>query len=86
MFCGDYIIKEHKVLCYTLVPYRTKRFTIFASHLPMHTHTHTDGGRASMQGAGLTIGSNMGFSVLLKDTLTHGQEKPGELNQPPLMC
>lgn len=41
MFCGDYIIKEHKVLCYILVPYRTKRFTIFASHLPMHTHTHT---------------------------------------------
>lgn len=23
------------------LPYRTKRFTIFASHLPMHTHTHT---------------------------------------------
>ncbi len=29
------------------------------------THSHNDGGRAAMQGAGLPIGSNSGFSVLL---------------------
>ncbi len=29
-----------------------------------------------MQGAFLHIGSNSGFSVLLKDTSTHGQEEP----------
>ena len=30
-----------------------------------------------MQGAGLTIRSNFGFSVLLKDTYIHGQEELG---------
>ena len=30
-----------------------------------------------MQGTGLTIMSNLGFSVLLKDISTHGQEEPG---------
>lgn len=33
-----------------------------------HTQSHTDGSRAAMQGAGLTIGSVLGLSVLLKDT------------------
>ena len=36
------------------------------------TLTHTDGGGATMQGAGLPIGSNLGFRVLLKDTSAHG--------------
>lgn len=30
-------------------------------------HTHTDGNRATMQGAGLHKGSNLGFSILPKD-------------------
>ena len=42
-----------------------------------HIHSFTDDGGAAMQGAGLPIGSNLGFSVLLKDTLTCGQEEPG---------
>lgn len=33
--------------------------------------------QATIQGAGLTIRSNFGFSVLLKDTLTYGQELLG---------
>ena len=35
------------------------------------TLTHTDGSRAPVQGAGLPIGSNLGFRVLLKDTSSH---------------
>ncbi len=45
-----------------------------ASHPPIQTHT--DGGWAAMQGAGLSIASNLGFSVLPKDTSTHGQKEP----------
>ena len=41
----------------------------FASRSPIHTHTHTHRRqRATMQGAGLPIGSNLGFRVLLKHT------------------
>ncbi|XP_062314959.1 nuclear receptor subfamily 4 group A member 1 [Osmerus eperlanus] len=45
---------------------------MFASHSPIHTLTHTyRRQRATMQGAGLPIGSNLGFRVLLKDTSAH---------------
>ncbi len=36
-----------------------------------------------MQGAGLPIGRNLGFSILLKDTATQGQEEPGV--EPPML-
>lgn len=35
----------------------------FASPLPSHTHTH----QCTVQGAGLTIGSNVGYSVWLQE-------------------
>uniref|UniRef100_A0A3B3Q4N9 Dual adaptor of phosphotyrosine and 3-phosphoinositides n=1 Tax=Paramormyrops kingsleyae TaxID=1676925 RepID=A0A3B3Q4N9_9TELE len=35
----------------------------------IHTHIHTPVATAAMQGANLHTGSNLGFSVLLKDTL-----------------
>lgn len=41
------------------------------------THSHTDGGRAAMQSAGLAAGSNLGFSVLSKDTFTCGLGRTG---------
>ena len=45
----------------------------FASHSPIHTHTHTyRRQRAAMQGAALPIGNNLGLRVLLKDTSVHG--------------
>ncbi len=49
----------------------------FASHSHTHTHTHTHTPMAAMQGADLTTRSNSGFSILLKDTSTCGQEEPG---------
>ncbi len=51
----------------TFLPYRTKAHYNFASRSPIHTHTHSH--TAAIQGPGLPIGSNLGFSVLLKDTL-----------------
>ena len=45
-----------------------KRFTMEASHSPIHTHIHTSIVEATMQGANLHIGSNSGLSILLKDT------------------
>lgn len=47
-------------LLLTLLPYQTKR----------HTLSHTNGGGVAMQGAGLTIRHNLGFSILLKDSST----------------
>ncbi len=48
------------------------------SHLPIHIHTLTHQWwyhGAAMQGANLPIGGNMGLSVFLKDTLTHGDRR-----------
>lgn len=51
----------------------------FASYSSIHTYTPTHWRqRATMQGAGgLTIGSNLQFSVLSKDTYTCGKEELG---------
>ena len=54
--------------------YQTKRFTICLSFDQSHTHIHTQIG-VELQDAGLLIESNLGFSVLLKDTLTCRQEE-----------
>lgn len=43
----------------------------------IHPFTHTDGDGAAMQGAGESIGSNLGFGVLPKDSSTCGQEEMG---------
>ena len=61
----------------------TQSILNFASHSPIHslthspTNTNTDGDGAGMRGPGLSIKSNLGFSILLKDTLTHGLEESG---------
>lgn len=46
------------------------------------THSHTDA-EATMQSANLHVGSSWGFSVVLKDTSTLGQEEPG--SNPPIV-
>ncbi len=64
-----------------------RAFKVFADH--WHTNAHT-WQPSTTQGAGLTVGSSLGFSVLLKDTSTCGQEElereptPPPEPQPPL--
>ena len=48
-----------------------------ALHSPIHTHLHTPIAVKAMQGINQLIGSNVGFSVLPKNTLTCRQEEPG---------
>ena len=48
-----------------------------ALHSPIHTHIHTPSAAKAMQGINQHIGSNLGFSVLPKDTSTCRQEEPG---------
>lgn len=46
--------------------------------------THTHGGGAALQGTGLHIRSNSGFSFMLKDVLTYEPEET-EIRQPTLV-
>ena len=54
----------------------SKRFTTLATFTHSYPHSYTDGGgcHASCQ---LHIRSNLGFSILLKDTLTCSSAQPG---------
>uniref|UniRef100_A0A3B3STZ9 ELL associated factor 1 n=1 Tax=Paramormyrops kingsleyae TaxID=1676925 RepID=A0A3B3STZ9_9TELE len=57
-------IKRGKLLFSLFYSYKySKHFTIHASHSPIHTPV----AEAAMQGTNLHTGSNLGFSVLLKN-------------------
>lgn len=46
---------------------------------PSSFHTHTDGSKLTLQGAGFAIESNLEIEVLLKGYLTYGLEGPQPL-------
>ena len=54
----------------------SKRFTILATFTHLHTHSYTDG-RYRHARCQLHIRSNLGFSILLKDTSTCSSAQPG---------
>ncbi len=53
-----------------------QRASQLAIHSPIHTHSHVNGKGVAKQSQGLSIGSNLRFSVFPKEISTCGQEEP----------